>query len=152
MSAMLCSNPQITKNTTGTYSPSILPVASYADKLQRTPAQTKMLHNTPKANATGKKISLLETAVCITLAASAPGEYTAFHIKLLFWSLIIQRAQNADTCISHHSMDNQAPKKEHLMKSGIAEFSRVCAYRRNRHSSGKVSGIDHKTVFKHLTY
>jgi hypothetical protein len=27
--------------------------------------------------------------------------------------------QNADFGISHHSMDNQAPKKEHLMKSGI---------------------------------
>jgi hypothetical protein len=28
--------------------------------------------------------------------------------------------QNAEIGISHHSMDNQAPKKEHLMKSGIA--------------------------------
>jgi hypothetical protein len=27
--------------------------------------------------------------------------------------------QNAEFGISHHLMDNQAPKKEHLMKSGI---------------------------------
>ncbi|MDR1540024.1 MAG: hypothetical protein LBU32_18895, partial [Clostridiales bacterium] len=42
-----------------------------------------------------------------------------FVLNYLFWSLIIQRVQNADFGISHHSMDNQAPKKEHLMKSGI---------------------------------
>jgi hypothetical protein len=47
--------------------------------------------------------------------------YTAFHIKLPFLSLVIQRVQNADISISHHSMDNQAPKKEHLMKSGITD-------------------------------
>jgi hypothetical protein len=35
-----------------------------------------------------------------------------FRTKLLFWSLIIQRVQNADFGISRHSMDNQAPKKE----------------------------------------
>jgi hypothetical protein len=28
--------------------------------------------------------------------------------------------QNAEFGISHHSMDNQAPKKEYFMKSGIA--------------------------------
>jgi hypothetical protein len=38
--------------------------------------------------------------------------YTAFHRKLLFRSLIIQRVQNDEIGISHHSMDNQAPKKE----------------------------------------
>ncbi|MDR1539536.1 MAG: hypothetical protein LBU32_16355 [Clostridiales bacterium] len=45
--------------------------------------------------------------------------HTAFHINYLFWSLIIQRVQNAEIGISHHSMDSQALKKEHLMKSGI---------------------------------
>jgi hypothetical protein len=34
-----------------------------------------------------------------------------FVLNYLFWSLIIQA-----------SMDNQAPKKEHLMKSGILGF------------------------------
>ncbi|MDR1537590.1 MAG: hypothetical protein LBU32_06270, partial [Clostridiales bacterium] len=43
-----------------------------------------------------------------------------FVLNYLFWSLIIQRVQNADFGISHHSMDNQAPKKKHLMKSSIA--------------------------------
>jgi hypothetical protein len=40
-----------------------------------------------------------------------------FALNLLFWSLIIQRVLDDD--IAHHSMDSQAPKKEHLMKSGI---------------------------------
>jgi hypothetical protein len=43
-----------------------------------------------------------------------------FRTKLLFWSLIIQRVQNADFGISHHSIDNLTPKKEHLMKIGIS--------------------------------
>jgi hypothetical protein len=43
----------------------------------------------------------------------------------LFWRLIIQRVQNADIGISHHSMDSQAPKKEHLMKSGIPTLERA---------------------------
>jgi hypothetical protein len=34
-----------------------------------------------------------------------------FVLNYLFWSLIIQ-----------DSMDNQAPKKEHLMKSGISAY------------------------------
>jgi hypothetical protein len=42
------------------------------------------------------------------------------HMKLpVFESLIIQRVRNAHIGISH-SLYNQAPKKEHLMKSGIA--------------------------------
>jgi hypothetical protein len=36
-----------------------------------------------------------------------------FIEEYLFWSLIIQRVQNAGTGISHHSIDNQAPEKEH---------------------------------------
>jgi hypothetical protein len=32
--------------------------------------------------------------------------------------------QNADIGISHHSMDNQAPKKKHLMKRGIYKQDR----------------------------
>jgi hypothetical protein len=44
--------------------------------------------------------------------------YTAFHIKLPFLKLDIQRVLKADFGISHHSMDNQQ-KKEHLMKSRI---------------------------------
>jgi hypothetical protein len=42
-----------------------------------------------------------------------------FVLNCLLWSLIIQRVQNAEIGISHHSMDSQASKKEHLMKSGI---------------------------------
>jgi hypothetical protein len=34
-----------------------------------------------------------------------------FVLNYLFWSLIIQRVQNAGTCISHHSIDNLAQKK-----------------------------------------
>jgi hypothetical protein len=42
-----------------------------------------------------------------------------FVLNCLFWSMIIQRVQNSDIGISHHSMDNHAPKKEHLMNIGI---------------------------------
>jgi hypothetical protein len=58
--------------------------------------------------------------------------YTAFHRKLLFWSLIIQRVQNAEIGISHHSMDNQAPKKETFdEKRYIGEYPQAqpCAVR-----------------------
>jgi hypothetical protein len=45
--------------------------------------------------------------------------YTAFHIKLPFLVLDYTASAKCRIGISHHSMDNQAPKKEHLMKSGI---------------------------------
>jgi hypothetical protein len=51
-----------------------------------------------------------------------PLNYTAFHIKIPFLELDIQRMQNADFGISRHSMDNHQ-KKEHLMKSGISAAS-----------------------------
>jgi hypothetical protein len=47
-----------------------------------------------------------------------------FELNCLFL-LIIQRVQKADFGISHHSMDSQAPKKEHLMKSGILMITRL---------------------------
>jgi hypothetical protein len=46
----------------------------------------------------------------------------------LVWSLIIQRVQNAEIGILHHSMDNQAPKKKHLMKSGIPKLKISAVY------------------------
>jgi hypothetical protein len=49
-----------------------------------------------------------------------------FSHKIAFFSLIIQRVQNAEIGISHHSMDSQAPKKEHLMKSGIRKARIIC--------------------------
>ncbi|MDR1542184.1 MAG: hypothetical protein LBU32_30245 [Clostridiales bacterium] len=50
--------------------------------------------------------------------------YTAFHIKLPFLELDYTASAKCDFGISHHSMDNQAPKKEHLMKSGISFWGR----------------------------
>jgi hypothetical protein len=53
--------------------------------------------------------------------------YTAFHIKLPFLELDYT-VSAIDIGISDHSADSQAPKKEHLMKSGI----KSCAA--NRHA------------------
>jgi hypothetical protein len=48
--------------------------------------------------------------------------YTAFHIKLPFLELDYTASAKCQNGISH-SLYNQAPKKDHLMKSGIARYT-----------------------------
>jgi hypothetical protein len=51
--------------------------------------------------------------------------YIAFHRKSPFLELDYTASAKCRIGISHHSMDNQASKKEHLMKSGIADLKKM---------------------------
>jgi hypothetical protein len=80
--------------------------------------------------------------------ASAICRYTAFHIKLPFLELdFIQRVQNADLDISHHSMDKQAPQKEYLMKSDIGDL-----LLESGRSSYEIGAFDCKSSFAMLQW
>jgi hypothetical protein len=57
-----------------------------------------------------QRIELLACWTVLSFTTTVRRAYTAFHQMLLFWSLIIQRARNADFGISR-SLYNQAPKK-----------------------------------------